>query len=257
MSKGNNSGQCRLCLTGSVTLRYSHVLSELLYEEVYDERHRTVGVDPRPEKKDKIMQKGLREYLLCADCEGRVAKWEHCAANVLRNFPATDDKRPGEIVWVRGIDYRMFKLFQMSLLWRCSIAEGPTFAAVDPGPHEDKVRQMLLAADPGKPWQYGCIIAALRQPGSPRGMVKFPGKLQIEGHYAYHLVVRGLVWFFVVSSHAERLSGKGSFLLEAGDLPIHVSSETAKDFFTGVARELDNLKKDLPMSSGTQQRHGE
>lgn len=255
MSERNNPGRCRLCLREPVILRHSHLLSEFLYKEVYDERHRTVGVDPRPEKKDRILQKGLREYLLCGDCEGGLAKWEHYAANALENFPATGDKRPGEIAWVRGIDYCMFKLFQMSLLWRCSIAEGPTFAAVDLGPHQDKLRQMLLKADPGKPWQYGCIVAALRQPGSLKNMVRFPGKLRIEGHYAYHLVVRGLLWFFVVSSHAERLSGSGSFLSEAGDLPIHVSSETAKDFFVGVAREIDKLKKELPMSNGTQQRN--
>lgn len=242
MSKSNNSELCRLCLKGSVTLRRSHVLSELLYKEVYDKRHRTVGVAPWTEKKDNILQKGLLEYLLCGECEECLAKWERYAADVLSNLPSADDKRPGEIVWARGLDYRTFKLFQMSLLWRCSVAEGPTFAAVDLGPHEDKIRQLLLASDPDKPWHYGCIVAALRQPGSLRGMVKFPGKLRIEGYYAYHLVACGLVWFFIVSSHTEQFSGKDLFMSEAGDLPIHVSTETAKDFFAGLACELSKLE---------------
>jgi hypothetical protein len=104
---------------------------------------------------------------------------------------------------------------------------------------------MLVEENPGKPWEYGCFIAALRKPGSVKGMVKFPGQLRIEGHRGYHLVVWGLLWFFVVSSHAARLSGKDSFLSGRGDLPIHVSDETAEAFFADVARELTKAGKKL------------
>lgn len=236
---------CRLCLREGVELRRSHILSEFLYQEVYDERHRTIGVDPRPDKKDRVLQKGIREPLLCGDCEGKLSKWEVYAAGVMRQLPTTADCKPGDVVWQRGLDYAKIKLFQMSLLWRCSIAEGPTFAEVDLGPHAERLRQMLLAEDTGRPWEYGCIIAALRKSERWTGIVKFPGKLRIEGHNAYHLVVKGLVWLYVVSSHAQKLSGQGSFLSESGDLPIHVSSETAEGFFRGVARELEKAGKEL------------
>jgi hypothetical protein len=148
-------------------------------------------------------------------------------------------------VWKHGLDYAQFKLFQMSLLWRCSIATAPHFSAVALGPHEERVRQMLAAGNPGDPWKYGCIIAALRQPASLQGMVKFPGQLRIEGHYAYHFVVWGLVWFFVVSSHTDHFRGKGSFLSKSGDLPIHVSSKTAQAFLTDMARKLTKAGKSL------------
>ena len=78
-----------------------------------------------------------------------------------------------------------------------------------------------------------------------RGIVKFPGRLRIEGRYAYHLVVWGLVWFFVVSSHANQMSGQASFLSARGDLPIHTSSKTAKEFFSGLARQLAEGGKEL------------
>lgn len=239
------SQHCRLCLKEDVDLRRSHILSEFLYEEVYDEQHRTVGVDPRPEKKDRVLQKGIREQLLCGECEGRLSKWEVYAAGVMRHLPSTANCKPGDLVWQRGLDYAKFKLFQMSLLWRSSIAEGATFAEVDLGPHTEKLRQMLFAENPGKPWEYGCIIAALRESESWKGIVKFPGKLRLEGHNAYHLVVKGLVWFFIVSNHAEKLSGQRSFLSERGDLPIHVPTKTAEEFFRGVARELEKAGKIL------------
>ena len=238
-------GNCKLCLDESVELRHSHILPEFLYTGVYDEKHRTVGVDPRPEQKDRVLQKGLREDLMCEQCEGLLSGIERYGAEILRDLPSTESCKAGDIVWKRGIDYARFKLFQMSLVWRCSIAQSLTFSNVALGPHEETVRSMLLGRNPGEPWEYGCVLAALRKPGSVEGMVKFPGRLRLEGHFAYHMVVWGLVWLFVVSSHANRLSGRGSFLSEKGDLPIHVTSNTAEDFFGGVARQLAEAGKEL------------
>lgn len=238
-------GRCKLCLAEDVELRHSHILPEFLYAGVYDEKHRTIGVDPRPDSKNRFLQKGLRESLLCGDCEALLAELERYASEVLRGLPSTEGCKPGDLVWTHGIDYRKFKLFQMSLLWRCSIATQPTFAAVDLGPHEDKVRRMLLEGDPGEPWEYGCVLAALQKPGSVEGMVKFPGKLRLDGHIAYHMVVWGLLWFFVVSGHAYKLKGQGSFLSKSGDLPIHITSRSAEDFVAGVARQLAKGGKKL------------
>ncbi len=237
MANPKNSGYCKLCLTDPAVLRQSHILSEFLYEGTYDEKHRTVGVAPTKHN-DRIYQKGLREYLLCQKCEAHLSSFERYGAEVLRSFPSIASERPGDIIWVRGIDYARFKIFQLSLLWRCGVAEQPTFGAVDLGPHEERLRRMILGSKPGRPWEYGCVIAGLRGPDNLKGMVKFPGRLRIDGHGAYHLVVWGLVWFYVVSSHTEGLRGKGSFLSERGDLPIMIPSETAEGFFRGLAQNL-------------------
>jgi len=97
---------------------------------------------------------------------------------------------------------------------------------------------MILRSEAGKSWEYGCVIVGLRGQGNLKVMVKFPGKLRIDGHLAYHFVLWGFLWFYVISSHAERLQGKGSFLSEQGDLPIMISSKTAEGFFRGLAQNL-------------------
>lgn len=210
MASSSPNQKCRLCLRDDVTLRQSHVLSEFLYKGVYEYKGKhsrsAIGIDPRADRPDRVIQKGLREALLCDSCENHLSKWENYAAKILSKLPPTDSRHPGDIVWLRGLNYEQFKLFQISLLWRCSVAEGPTFAAVDLGPHQETIRQMLLTANPGKPWEYGCILTTPRSPGSLEGIVKFPGKFRIDGHNAYHLVARGLIWFYVVSRHAERLT---------------------------------------------------
>ena len=68
-------GYCWLCLE-ETELRKSHVLSEFLYESTYEpldlerpKQGRMVKVPADTDEKPRIMQKGLRERLLCGRCE--------------------------------------------------------------------------------------------------------------------------------------------------------------------------------------------
>lgn len=76
-------------------------------------------------------------------------------------------------------------------------------------------------------------------------MVKFPGRIRVDGHYGFHLVLWGLVWIFVVSSHAQQLKGKGSFLQDNGLLPIMITTKTIDRFFAEMARKLAEAGKNL------------
>jgi hypothetical protein len=104
---------------------------------------------------------------------------------------------------------------------------------------------MIETADPGRAWQYGCVMAAFRGEGSLKGIVKFPGRLRVDGHYSYHLVLWGLVWIFLVSSHTRLLQGKGSFLQETGHLPIMITIKTAEQFFAEIAGKLVKAGKSV------------
>ncbi len=59
---------CRLCLRDR-PLRNSHIASEFLYRELYDEKHRAFQADALKGGAPSLIQKGLREPLLCTDCE--------------------------------------------------------------------------------------------------------------------------------------------------------------------------------------------
>jgi hypothetical protein len=74
---------CRLCGSDG-PLCFSHVLPEFFYEGTYDEGHRFVSVTDHPRHRPRIMQKGLREHLLCAACEGRLSRYETYVAALLR-----------------------------------------------------------------------------------------------------------------------------------------------------------------------------
>jgi len=237
---GKRNDVCRLCLNVG-ELRYSHIVSEFLYEPLYDEKHRFLGIRPISRdagKPERTLQKGIREYLLCDECEKGLAEYERYSAGLLRSLPPTAHRRPGEILEITGVDYQAFKLFQMSLLWRAGIASHPVFQEVDLGPHEDRLRTMITDGDPGEPWEYGCVMVALRGPGTIERVMRPPRKMRMIGHFAYSFIHWGLLWFYVVSHHANSLSGQGSFLSKTGVLTLHVGTTTAGDFMSEWKRNL-------------------
>ncbi len=233
-------GRCRLC-EAEGDLRHSHIFPEFLYEHLYDEKHRSVGVKPYRGAKQDILQKGLREYLLCGSCENHLSKYERYGAKILRGLPDVSSEKLGAMVVVRNVDYCKFKLFEMSLLWRAGIAEQPSFADVRLGPHESCLRKMLLGSDPGKPWEYPCVLIRFPSPGTIDQILTFPRPFRFLGHYAYLVILWGMIWMFFVSSHSYKIKEQGSFLSEAGDLPLHVATESGKEFIRGLGKNAGRL----------------
>ena len=236
MVLGTFQASCKLCGRYK-RLRKSHIFPEFFYKTLYDEKHRVVGVTPWPEAKNPYLQKGLREYLLCEDCEGRFAVWERYAAIVLRELPDTASAKAGSVIEKTGVKYDTFKLFQMSVLWRAGVANHLTFSEVDLGLHESKLRAMLINANPGPPARYGCVLIGFRG-GSLKQFGRPPIRCRVKGHRAYIFLACGLIWLYVISSHSEQMSGQGSFLTTDGILRIHVGPVAAADFIRGLASWL-------------------
>jgi hypothetical protein len=230
---------CRLCQAEN-GLRFSHIFPEFLYKPLYDEKHRLIAIkaEPKPDGNKDLLQKGIREYLLCADCEQHLSKFERYASQVLRELPDTSREPPGAVIRVTGIDYVRFKLFQLSLLWRAGISNQASFQGIYLGPHEQRLRQMIREENPGGPLDYGCVLIRARGPEELRHFIKFPSHLRFLGHHGYQMLLAGMIWVFVVSSHSDRIQEKGSFLATNGTLPIHIGTETGREFIAGLGREL-------------------
>lgn len=233
-------GTCRLCQE-TVPLRDSHVFPEFLYYSIYDDRHRAIGLAPFRDVKEKPVYQGLREPLLGDCCEGRLQKLESYAARAMRRLPDASAVRPGKVVVAQNVEYRQFKLFQLSLIWRAGVATQPSFAQVDLGPHEPTIRGMLLARDPGEPLDYPCLLLRPYGPESLSGIVKFPGRSHIMTHRIFHMVAAGLIWIFFVSSHTRSIREHRSFLSASDELPINISSGTAAGFLQGLGQNLRTL----------------
>jgi hypothetical protein len=198
-AKLDKSGTCALCLDEGV-LRHSHIISEFLYSAIYDDKHRFHVVEAG-EKYPYFEQKGYREFLLCQDCETKLSKWETYARGLLTGGVKLEYRREGDITWVQGIDYQRFKLFQLSVLWRAGVVTHEFFRKVTLGPHTERLRSMLLAEDPGEPWQYGCLMVGIRREGNMVPVIVQPTPLRVLDAQGMRFTFGGYLWVYRIACH--------------------------------------------------------
>ena len=236
---GVGSDICRLCLKKS-ELRNSHILPEFFYSGIYDDLHRTIELSRDSER---IIQKGLREYLLCQECETKLSRYEGYAAKLIRdipNFPCTPD---GRFLFSENLNYHHLKLFQLSILWRASIAKNIAFAQVNLGPHEEVVRSMLLEENPGNSSDYGCVMMAMLNPEILDKILLSPTLVKPKpfGHTVYKFSTGNITWLFFVTSHNINNQIQEFFLQETGLLKIRLASDE-KNLIINLGRIMKQFK---------------
>lgn len=237
-------GKCALCLK-DLDLVKSHILPEFLYKPMYDDKHKYIIISTDSSKKPVTRPKGIYERLLCDNCDNNIlGEYENYASKVLFHDGITKDniKKIDIGFLITDIDYELFKLYQMSLLWRSSVSCRPEFKDTNLGPHSDRIREMLINRNPGKRHKYGCVIYYI--PDQPEEMIEFiyPPELipnKIEGHRWYRAIFNGRVWTYIVSSHSNMYSHQELFLQEDGTLPIINSGKFGKKFITSLAHDLN------------------
>lgn len=221
------SGPCALCLEPDV-LQRSHIIPEFLYEPLYDEKHRYNVLSIRPGEPNRIEQKGARERLLCLTCERRLNGYETYASLVIKGGASgISYRREDTIIFLRGIDYAKFKLFQLSILWRAGVSSLPFFERVQLGPHQEYLRKMVLTGDPGRSVEYPSIMWGVTlTPGETPGMLMQPLRKALLGHQSYLFAFSGLVSAFIVSKRPLQPPYDRFVLQEDGSLIMQVKPVT-------------------------------
>jgi hypothetical protein len=201
--------QCRLCLQEE-TLRNSHIIPEWCFKPIYDNNHTFVEINSSRPGHAKLHQKGVREPLLCNRCEGRRSDWEGYTSRVFYAPPNIDAGlayfRDSHKVVIEGINYRKFKLFQLSVLWMSSISKLDSFSGAKLAPqHEEYLRRMLYNEDPGTEQQYGCLVELLmetdRKPLDQ--LIMGPTSVRHWGHTWVRFIFSFAKWSFVISANKE------------------------------------------------------
>lgn len=193
--------RCRLCLQ-EAPLCKSHVIPEFCFKPFYDNSHHFIEVTDVKKGKVRKGQKGYWERLLCKDCEALISRYERYARRLFADplppiVPGTQRVRQHP-----NLTYRDLKLFFLSVLWRCSVSTNSFFKHVSLGPHDEKIRLMLLTRDAGFANLYSVMIFALHFDGKrlPDFMVE-PTPTRFEGRKCYRFVLSGFVILIFVSSH--------------------------------------------------------
>lgn len=225
------TGTCKLCCKEK-ELRHSHILPEFMYQNLYDtspKRFYTLNIDldNSNNSRSRIEQKGIREYLLCGDCEVQLSKYENYAAETIyaKNLSnkATikkENETPDYFTYeYEGFSYPDFKLFLLSLLWRVIISK----SFCTPEVEIKIVEQLRLAVynqDPLDFDEFGCLLQIFKYKKGQiaGGFILKPFMTKDENSVIVNILIDGFMY---------------SFYLNCKQLPSHI-----KDFF---------LKKDGTM----------
>lgn len=211
---------CALCRRSKPLLE-SHIIPEFLYKPLYDSKHRLFRLSTGEKPKRAFEQKGLRERLLCEDCEGRFSRYEKYAKEVLFGGTVVQVASSAPQGFEFRVDYGRFKLFELSLLWRVGVTTLPEFNDVNLASHERHLRNMLRTESPGATGQYGCIkIWPISHRDIMDELVMSMGIVEVQGIRCCRLILGGMCWFFFLSSLAIHPGQEGLFLQDSGSLRI-------------------------------------
>lgn len=248
-------GVCRLCRKEDF-LVYSHIIQESMYKGIYDPKHRSDRFSNNVNfQRHKVIQKGLREYLLCKNCEQLIKEFEDYYYAVLFDKDKSVNKEHfNEHIIYRGVDYLKFKLCQMSMLWRTSISTLPEFSFIKlPNKHEEKLRLRILNKCPGKSWEYGTINFKYTGylPNSnfsasdlDKNILIINDQQKRYGCPFYTFLLRGFEFNYMVSSHKPPALPDEIFICESGNLiflKTHIKNFSILPYITNDIKKLINV----------------
>lgn len=225
MAKKMPIGICKLCLQ-TRELCDSHIIPEFAYKDVYvypsanNQRLQKLTFEKGAEPELTRLQKGIRERLLCKDCEGKLSVWEKYVVEQLRSL--TQGYTVG---FIRStVDYDKLRLFQLSILWRLSICQDTNwhFAL---GVHSETLRQMIEKSNTGKHYHYPCVMALLLNDAAEaqNGFILPSEGKRVNGLRVYRIIFSGIIWTFFVGSESHRINDtrlESSYLQPDGTLTI-------------------------------------
>jgi len=225
-------GKCRLCLNENVELQNSHIIPEFMYQKLYNDkpkRYYTIRINDKSRSK-RIEQKGIREKLLCKDCELKLSKLENYASETIyaKNYQnkailKKANQDPNQRIFLyefEKFDYTMFKLFLMSLLWRLSVSS--KFDTISIGIHEEQLRKAILSDNPLAFYEYGCLVQTiLYEKGKlASGFILNPFSTKMHGVKFIHILIDSFMYSYPITDSNDLPAVSENFLKEDGTMNI-------------------------------------
>lgn len=241
---------CKLCGNSSRLIKQSHIIPEFMYKKIKDDRNRMSLVPTMPSEKGQIVQTGFFEKnILCRVCENeRFAKLERYVSQVLYNgggdalFQKQKNLDGATSLGIQGLDYKKFKLFALSILWKAHISDHRFFAKINLPDHENRLRTMLLNDDAGRGDEYQIgIIAVKDTKGELVRMFSNPDVVRSGSDYFSIFFIAGFFYFINLKSDPDFVLFKKYSLTEDGKIEIPVLFHQQAHAFLKAAGMSDDI----------------
>lgn len=199
--------KCKLCEIDK-NLIQAHIIPRAFF----------VAVNPDPNNPSKIITNKKDIYpkksrigvydenILCGECDGKFQKYDNYAISVFRDKSIAfenlviEGKFSGYLI---NPDYKLLKLFFLSMLWRAGISTHIFYSQVCLGPHEKIIKEMLMSENPGSSSDYAVILGKFDEDPELVPIIH-PWKNRIENVLYYNFVFYGYQTSIRVSSNIMR-----------------------------------------------------
>jgi hypothetical protein len=248
MEKDKKIGTCALCKQ-QTELCKSHIVPELVYKHsnMFDESSKTPSLqqytvnldDLKGTPKERRIFTGAWEYLLCRKHEDIFRDFESYVSKVTyakssdgslseRLTPIKTLERERLSVF-ENIEYKPFKLYFLSILWRASVSSHFMFKDFEMfADEEEKLRQMLLDENPGLiNYWYISIEAVSPKVISPNSKLLFQDE-----------PIQGVV---CAPYSVMRPDGLIGYMLFLGNLIVHFTNKPIPELISAFRNEPNSV----------------
>lgn len=154
---------CRYCEAGT-DLVEAHVIPAGFFRRLRDPNAIPKLLSNREGERPRRAPNGVYDrHILGSCCEPTFGPWDQHAQEVLLDDAsnATVLRVENQIVGyeISRWDYRLLKLFFISLAWRASVSTHPMYSRISLGPYEARARDLLQRADPGASEDFAVFLA--------------------------------------------------------------------------------------------------
>ncbi|WP_415060899.1 hypothetical protein [Flavobacterium sp.] len=211
-------GTCKLCLTENVELlTKSHIIPQFLFKDMKDINNSFVLIDTNKfvkgrrqhvkfqrdafhqsdilcEKCDNVLLKKYEDYLKLTFHDTKKSVSRPCFVGKIKDINGLS------VLLIENIDYKLYKLGFLSILWRASISDLPFFNNVELGPHEELIRQILFKGNPLDESDYPFITSILNTKNDLHQIILPVTKFKMEKMTHYRFVINGIDLIFMIGS---------------------------------------------------------
>jgi len=185
-----------------------------MYSGIFNENHQiTLSKYPDFKHVKKVRTGHYDKNILCEKCDNEViGKYESYGARVL--YYGKNDKNENlfveprkshdgvRTIYLKNIDYRKFKLFILSILWKAGISKQEYFEEITLGKHKETLRMALLNNDPLTEKDYQACILVYNPIGNlPKEFILNPRKINDNADPSFCFYINGAFYFFTLDKN--------------------------------------------------------
>ncbi len=208
---------CNLCLGQETLIKKSHIYPEFLYKELFDDKHKlrrfTIADLKSKNLNVKRPSSGVYEgNLFCKKCETvTISGYETYIADILsgKNKKVQIKRiQTGELesLEITNIDYKKFKNFILSILFKAHVSTFPEFNDVSLGMYHEKIRNIVLNNEETLDLDFQINILKLEKDSNFGEIIAQPIRSKIDAETCYTFLIKGFL--IVLNIKENRVSRK-------------------------------------------------